>query len=585
MNYVSLLRFALALVAVTTASSAAEQVSELKSPSVSGSIEDGKARLIIEGWLGGQPSPDTGVFAARLEHLIQISPDLATQKITGTIDILEGTPSEVTLTVSGEGDIREVTGESWLRDWSIRQETSGTRTLVLRLHKRESSEKKLSFSIAAIRDFQQPPSVYTPLALVPPVPALLSGVVAIRPDPAFRAEAVNASGVIPIEPKLLPDTLKDPNSAEEEVLAYRFQGTEYLLALQLSPADPETRQVVLRNFKLNGRLNDQEAAFKLIATAVVKHSKGGRSVWSPVSGADALCAAAGLPLETRGDCYVLVFERAGDFPIELEFNAAMELGAEGLKGWKTVQFGVAPASIQPLTLDGLNADTQFEFANAARPERSGSGFVSFLPADGKVRLSWKESPPETEGKLFYAAEMLSQVTVSPGLMRQFALLNFKVMQGEMTEIAFNVSGEGEITRVQGDHLLSWSVQPGADASERQLLVRLNQPVKDHFDLQVQMQTPLASFPVSMSALRLRPNSATRLAGYFRVVNEGAVRLEVPDSQGLLQVSPEQFPESDLTRAVLAPTGSQRFAFRFSGPDFSLRLNADQILPEVMVSRS
>src|SRR5512145_2814290 len=143
MNYASLLRLLFALVAVTTLSSAAEQSDELKGPLVSGSIEDGKARLIIEGWLGGPPSRDRGVFATRLEHFIRIGPDRATQKISRTLDILEGTPSEVTLTLSGEGDIREVTGESWLRDWSIRQETNGTRTLVLRLRKRESVEKKL----------------------------------------------------------------------------------------------------------------------------------------------------------------------------------------------------------------------------------------------------------------------------------------------------------------------------------------------------------------------------------------------------------------------------------------------------------
>ena len=50
--------------------------------------------------------------------------------------------------------------------------------------------------------------------------------------------------------------------------------------------------------------------------------------------------------------------------------------------------------------------------------------------DGAVKFAWKKSRPETEGKLFYAAEMTSQISVSPGLMRQAALLNGKVMQGE-----------------------------------------------------------------------------------------------------------------------------------------------------------
>jgi hypothetical protein len=68
------------------------------------------------------------------------------------------------------------------------------------------------------------------------------------------------------------------------------------------------------------------------------------------------------------------------------------------------------------------------------------------------------------------------------------------------------------------------------------------------------------------------------------VNEGAVRLEVVESKGLSQISPEQFPESDATKAAFHAAGEQRFAYRFSGADFALRIQADQILPELTVSQ-
>jgi hypothetical protein len=82
----------------------------------------------------------------------------------------------------------------------------------------------------------------------------------------------------------------------------------------------------------------------------------------------------------------------------------------------------------------LAADTQFEFAGAARPKYEGQEFTSYLAGDGEAKLRWKEARPETEGKLFYAAEMLSQISVSPGLLRQVALLDFKVMQGELSRV-------------------------------------------------------------------------------------------------------------------------------------------------------
>src|SRR6185369_1491491 len=125
----------------------------------------------------------------------------------------------------------------------------------------------------------------------------------------------------------------------------------------------------------------------------------------------------------------------------------------------------------------------------------------------------------------------------------------------------------------------WNLEPIADSPDRRLLVQLNQPQKDAFALQVQMQTPLGAFPQVADALRLQPEGATRFAGYFRIVNEGAVRLEVAQASGLSQISPEQFPESAATRGALRAAGDQRFAYRFSSAEYSLRIQADQILPE------
>ncbi len=56
--------------------------------------------------------------------------------IAVTLDILQGDPKELPLTISGEGEIKQVTGEA-LQDWSIRQEPDGGRTLILRPKKGE----------------------------------------------------------------------------------------------------------------------------------------------------------------------------------------------------------------------------------------------------------------------------------------------------------------------------------------------------------------------------------------------------------------------------------------------------------------
>jgi hypothetical protein len=353
-----------------------------------------------------------------------------------------------------------------------------------------------------------------------------------------------------------------------------------LIINTFAATSPPDGVVTLDDFKLLGVLSGDQAAFTLTAAARVEGARGGSL--ELFSGSVALTEVPTGPqwrIQVQQNRYVAVFEHGGKYPIKLKFNAAVRQG----ETWKAVDFRVAPSVLQPIVLQGLGPDTQFEFIGAARPERKGSDFTSYLPSDGTVKLSWKEARPEAEGKLFYAAEMLSQVSVSPGLMSQVALLDFKVMQGELSRVTLLLHGVGEVTRVQGEQVLAWNVQPGPGADDRRLVVQFNQPQKDHFALQVQMQTPLGAFPQAADAVQLRPEGATRFAGYFRIVNEGAVRLEVAQASGLSQISPDQFPESDATRAVLKVTGSQRFAYRFSGPDFALRIQADQILPELSVS--
>ena len=574
----------------------AEADAEIKNPSISGGVADGKVRLIIEGLLGGEHGDkDKLIFATAVQHSIKVTRDRLTHRLALTFDILQGEPKELPLTIGGEGEIKQVSGEG-LQDWSIRREASGARTLILRPKKggepvpADAATKpagrpritQLSVVVTAERDMKAWKNPLAIFSLTPPQPALFNGFVRVESTPEFDVQFDAPGGLLPVEAKYMPQAMRvEPKADEPEPLAFQFHGSPYTLPLKITLADPESRQVVLRDFKLTGQLAEQSAAFTLTATARVTNPKGGSLAL--LSGSLALTELAPHPdwrITSGGGRFTLVFDKPGDFPIAFKFNAAVRQNA----GWNAVDFRVAPSALQPILLQGLAADTQFNFAGAARPERTDKDFASFLPPDGAVKLAWKTAAPEAEGKLFYAAEMLSQISVGPGLMRQVALLDCKVMQGELDRVTLLLRGEGEVTRVQGEQVLSWRVEPGANAGERKLTVQFNQPQKNLFTILVQTQTPIGAFPQTADAMQLRPEGATRFAGYFRIVNEGAVRLEVVQARGLSQVSPEQFPESDATKAAFRATGGQRFAYRFSGADFALRIQADQILPELTVSQ-
>ncbi len=577
-----LVLFLLSLVAPLIQADPPPPAAEIKNPAISGGVADGKLRLTIEGLLNGQPgAKDKLLFTTTLQQSIKATRDKLTNTLALTLDILQGEPKEFPLTISGEGEIKHVTGDA-LQDWSIRQEPGGGRTLILRPKNTDKEPlTRLAVTVVVERDLKTWKTPLIPFTLTPPQPVLFSGFVKIESIPELDLQPDATTGLLPVEAKFLPEAMRAGAKLDEpEPLAFQFHGSAYTLPLKITVADPETRQVVLHDFKLTGSLTDQNAAFVLTATARVLNPRGGSI--GILSGGLALTELPQHPdwrLTADRGRFVITFDKPGDFPLTFKFNATVRRN----EAWNVVDFHVAPSALQPLILQGLPADTKFQFTGASRPDRAGNDFTSFLPPDGAVQFAWKTAAPEAEGKLFYAAEMLSQISVAPGLMRQLALLDCKIMQGELDHVTLLLRGAGEVTRVAGDQVLAWKVEPGTDPAERRLVVQFNQPQKNQFSIQVHTQTPIGAFPQTIDALQLRPEGATRFAGYVRIVNQGAVRLEIAQAKGLSQISPEQFPETDATKAAFRADGTQRFAYRFSGADFALRIQADQILPELTVS--
>ncbi|RYD23460.1 MAG: hypothetical protein EOP88_04115 [Verrucomicrobiaceae bacterium] len=96
-------------------------------------------------------------------------------------------------------------------------------------------------------------------------------------------------------------------------------------------------------------------------------------------------------------------------------------------------------------------------------------------------------------------------------------------------------------------------------------------------LTIRTQTALGNFPVRSGMLRLTPEGTVRHSGFIRVANEGAVRLDVTDASGLIQLAPGQFPGPPEKGA------RQLFVYRFPSADYTCSIQADQVLPEVGVT--
>src|SRR5581483_7687712 len=195
--------------------------------------------------------------------------------------------------------------------------------------------------------------------------------------------------------------------------------------------------VLLDDFHLVGVIHGDRADFTLTARARVDDPHGGSiTLLSGPVALTALDVGSRETLVADAGRFILGFDHRGEFPVEAHFAAAVIQ----TNGWRSVCFRVAPGVLQPVALRGLAADTEMSLAGAARPERRGADFVGSLPSDGTAHFSWKEVQIESAGKLFFSTEMLGQVLVRPGLLRQTALFNFKVMQGEMNQVTLLLDG-------------------------------------------------------------------------------------------------------------------------------------------------
>jgi len=545
-----------------------------------GQADPEQASFILKGRLKGAAGEEQEpklIYSVQAQAKMKVEPQAITQVCEFKARIYQGRLKEMALALKGEGDITQVAGAD-LKDWGIRYGKEGKRFLVLRPKDAATNAPRTQFAVTvqSKHAFAKLPVVCAALCFAPENVALFDGTLEVEAAEPIALSVTNLVGLTPVRTDLTPAAPPSRGQAEPP-FRFRFSQAEYSLSLAAREKDPEARRVALEDFKLAGDLGEQRASFVLSGNAVVKHPEGG--LLDVLSGEAALTNyPTNVEVTHEGGSYRLRFRQSGTFPLELRFNARVTKR----DGWNGVSFEVAPASLRPITLKGLSTDTQFQFPGAAKPERRGAEFVSYLPSAGPVRLQWKEAKVEERGKLFYSAQGTMQIAVGPGLLRQAHLFEFSVMQGELEQLVFDVIGEGEVTRIRGEGILAWRTEAAAEG-KRRLVVLLNQPCKDRYSLLVQTQTPLGAFPLALTPLRLAPAQAIRFGGHVLVANDGAVRLEVTEARGLSQISPELFPQSKELADLAGAQRTQAFAYRFSGADYALAIQADHILPELSVS--
>ncbi|MDF3058925.1 MAG: hypothetical protein K0R17_3140 [Rariglobus sp.] len=526
-------------------------------------------KIVVEAT--GVPPPAPLFFTATAEQMLLVGTGEITSEVKLAVRVIQGSAEVLTLGLSGEGEVAGVTGTG-LRDWSVRQgvgEAAGKRFLDLRAVMTEGVAAR-SLELV-VRTRMRSPAVpgATSLLLVTAGDAVgFSSRVRLQPDPTVELRVTQANGVVTVGGL---DFMVQGEPRIEVTLARRGAGWRdaELTAMQLTGVVNEPAGSVDFKLRAQARVEQEGARMKLLS--------GGAALNGPAAG-----DGWHVELVKSGNAaaYDLVFDRKGAVTVELTFAAST--GEAG--DWRKVNFRMPAGAVVPVVLSGLEANgVEFDPAQSVVPLATAAGWQGFLPASGVASLAWKRTREAGVETLSFTSAEQTEVRVGAGLLRQSSQIAFRILQGSLNAVRLRIDGPGEIVGVEGANVLGWSVTErlqagGLPGEGRVLEVKLSRPFEGEGLLTVRSQSALGGFPVRAEAVRLTPEGGVRHAGFVRVANTGAVRLEVAEVEGMMQLAPEQFPGGAVE------TGARQvFVYRFPSAEHGYRVLASQILPEVGVS--
>ena len=524
---------------------------------ISAQMAPGDGHLVLEAHGVIPKSPL--FFSAASENVTSLGTDEITAEIKVAVRVVQGRPDVITLGLNGGGDVVEVKGDG-LRDWAVRQD-GGKRFLDLRPTLKDGQPGPQKLNVTVKMKIEKPTGTVTLPTLSPGDAVGFASQIKLVPGEAVDVRVTRADGLVPLGP--------DPKPHGDQ----QFYGTgETRLEAVLIGRGAAIADADLVGAQLTGKPD-------LAAGCVNFHLRGEARVrvagarMPLLSGRAALSGAAsgnGWHVELKDGQSELVFDKPGTFPVDLEFVAALREGE-----WKSLDFRMPAGAVVPMLIDGLPKEVEFDPKAAVVPDAASR--KGFLAADGNASVGWRQTRDSGVGALSFTSHEISDVRVGAGLLRQTSQIDFRILQGKLPGVRMKFDGPGEILGVEGANVLSWKVV--AAGNQRVLDVRLSRPFEKSGVLVVRSQATLGNFPVRAEALRLTPDGGVRHSGFVRVANDGAVRLEVADAAGMMQLAPAQFPGDAVENGT-----RQVFVYRFPSAIYSYRVVANQILPEVGVSQ-
>ncbi len=526
---------------------------------ISAQLAPGDGHLVVEA-RGVMPKSPL-FFSATSENVLRLGADEIAAEMKVVVRVVQGRPETITLGLNGSGDVIEVKGDG-LRDWAVRQ-VGEKRFLDLRPLLKDGQPGPAQLNLVAKMKIAKPkiPGAIALPTLSPGDAVGFASQTKVVPGEAVDVRVTKADGLVPLGP--------DPKPHGEQ----QFYGTgDANLEVMLIQRGAAVADADLVGAQLTGKLDAAAGcvSFRLRGEARIRVAGARMPLLSGRAALSESASGDGWHVEVRGGQTELVFDRPGVFPIDLGFAAALRDGE-----WKSLDFRMPAGAVVPMSIEGLPKEVSFDPNAAVVPDEVSR--KGFLASDGNASVGWRQTRDSGVGTLSFTSHEQSDIRVGAGLLRQTSQIDFRILQGKLPGVKIKLDGPGEILGVEGANVLSWKVVPAGN--QRVLDVRLSRPLEKGGSLVVRSQSPLGNFPVRAEALRLTPEGGVRHSGYVRIANDGAVRLEISDVTGMMQLAPSQFPGDAAEKSA-----RQVFVYRFPSATYAFRIVANQIMPEVGVSQ-
>jgi prepilin-type processing-associated H-X9-DG protein len=262
--------------------------------------------------------------------------------------------------------------------------------------------------------------------------------------------------------------------------------------------------------------------------------------------------------------------------VTLQIKMLVKIAGDVTK--RRLAFAIPPAlsSQVALALDETGADVDFPAAISFRRilDQDKTRVEAVMGSADHVELLWT---PRVKRAAEVTATVFCQnaalVTFGGGVVNVRATMDYQITQGELRQARVQLPAGQKLLRVEGKEIRTWEIKIEND---RQILVvDLLKGIPLTWHLTIETEEVLDALPADVVVETPHALDVKRENGLVALRGAEELSLSIITSSDLERVDAEEYG-----RMVADKTGNLSSVFRFSNPDFALRVRAGSIQPEI-----